>query len=63
MDESIKFNKNCKNKIDIKLVINFILYSEKYIIYETNIKGKEYNGYLDYLYFEGEYPNGKKKMG
>ena len=37
----IKYNKKLQNKIDIKL-INYKFYSDKYIIYETNIKGKEY---------------------
>ena len=54
----IKYNKKLKNEIDIKL-INYKFYSGKYIIYETNIKGKEYDGY-DNLLFEGEYLNGER---
>ena len=42
----IKYSKKIQNKIDIKL-INYKFYSGRYIIYETNIKGKEYNGYND----------------
>ena len=34
--------------------------SGKYIIYESEKKGKEYNGYTDDLIFEGEYLNGKR---
>ena len=48
-----------QNRIDIKL-INYKFYSGKYIIYETNIKGKEYDGYDDNLLFEGEYLNWKR---
>ena len=55
----IKYNKKLKNKIDIKL-INYKFYSGKYIIYETNIKGKEYDGHNDDLVFEGEYLNGER---
>ena len=57
--KAIKYNKKLKNKIDIKL-INYKFYTEKYIIYETNIKGKEYQSYNDKLIFEGEYLNGKR---
>ena len=32
----------------------------KYIIYETNNKGKEYNSYNDELIFEGDYLNGER---
>ena len=52
----IKYNKNVQSKINIKLN-NYKFYSGKYIIYETNNKGKEYNGYSDKLIFEGEYLN------
>ena len=54
----IKYNKNMQNIMDINL-INYKFYSKKYIIYEENGKGKEYNGYDDSLKFEGEYLNGK----
>ena len=57
--KAIKYNKNLQNKLDIKL-INYKFYSGKYIIYENNIKGKEYSGYNDILLFEGEYLNGKR---
>ena len=48
-----------QNNLNIKL-INYKFYSGKYIIYENNIKGKEYSGYNDNLLFEGEYLNGKR---
>ena len=48
----IKYNKNLQNKIEIDL-INYKFYSGRYIIYETNIKGKEYKGYyhLNHILF------------
>ena len=55
----IKYNKKLKKQIDIKL-INYKVYSGKYIVYETNIKGKEYDAYDDNLLFEGEYLNGER---
>ena len=55
----IKYNKKLKKQIDIKL-INYKFYSGKYIVYETNIKGKEYDGNDDNLLFEGEYLNGER---
>ena len=55
----IKYNKNMQNIMDINL-INYKFYSKKYIIYEENGKGKEYNGYDDSVKFEGEYLNGKR---
>ena len=55
----IKYNKKLKDKIDIKL-INYKLYSRKYIIYETKFKGKEYEEDHDNLIYEGEYLNGER---
>ena len=55
----IKYNKKLQKNIDIKL-INYKFYSERYIIYETKFKGKEYDGYNNNLVFEGEYLNGKR---
>ena len=55
----IKYNKNMQNIMDINL-INYKFYSGKYIMYEENGKGKEYNGYDNSLEFEGEYLNGKR---
>ena len=55
----IKYNKNMQNIMDINL-INYKFYSKKYIIFEENGKGKEYDGYYNILLFEGEYLNGKR---
>ena len=62
LDEGIKlklfkYNKNMQRYCDINL-INYKIYSGRYIIYETNEKGKEYNSYSDTLIYEGEYLNG-----
>ena len=38
-------------------LINYKFFSERYIIFEKNGKGKEYNKYNDTLVFEGEYLN------
>ena len=54
----IKYNKNIQNILDISL-INYKFFSDRYIIFEKNGKGKEYNKY-DKLLFEGEYLNGKR---
>ena len=54
----IKYNKNIQTKININLM-NYRILSERYIIYETNIFGKEYN-YDSKLLFEGEYINGER---
>ena len=54
----VKYNNNLKHEIDITL-LNYRLFSERYIIYEQNGKVKEYNKY-DALIYEGEYLNGKK---
>ena len=42
-------------------IINYKFFSGRYIIYESNGIGKEYNGYDDILTFEGEYLNGQRK--
>ena len=55
----IKDNKCLQNNININL-INYKILSGRYIVYEENGKGKEYNGYDDSLKFEGEYLNGKR---
>ena len=54
----VKYNKRLQNKIEIRL-LNYKLFSKRYIIYETNGKGKEYF-YNDKLIFEGEYKIGLK---
>ena len=57
--ETIKYNKDLQNIINIKL-INYKFFSGKYIVYEKKGKGKEYSGYFDDCLFEGEYLNGKR---
>ena len=53
-----KYSKKLKNKI--LCLINYKIYSGRYIIYETKFKGKEYNGYNNKLIYEGEYLNGER---
>ena len=60
--EIIKYNKTFQNIIDIS-IINYRIFSRKYIIYNSDGKGNEYSGYEDEdnsLIFEGEYKNGKR---
>ena len=54
----VKFNKSLQRKIDIN-INNYIHFKGKYIIYELNGIGKEYDD-NDELIFEGEYLNGKR---
>ena len=56
--ELIRYNKSLQENINISL-INYKIFSGRYIIYGKNGKGKEYN-YDDKLLFEGEYLNGKR---
>ena len=55
----IKYNKKLQKIIDIN-ILNYKLFSGKYIKYETKEKVKIYNTYNDNLIYEGEYINGKK---
>ena len=55
----IKYNKSLQRKINISL-INYIYFTGKYIIYESEYIGKEYYGCNDKLIFEGEYYNGER---
>ena len=57
--ELIKYNKSLQENINIT-IINYKFFSEKYIEYEPNGKGKEFYSLYDKLIFEGEYLNGKK---
>jgi len=54
----VKYNKNLQKKLDINL-FDYKNLSGKYIVYEKNGKGKEYN-LEDELIFEGEYLKGKR---
>jgi len=56
----IRYNKNLQNILD-KSLINYKMFSERYIIYEDGKrKGKEYLTFDDQLIYEGEYLNWKK---
>ena len=55
----IKYNKRLQNIIEINF-INYKEFTNKYIIYENNGKGKEYNCLNKKLIFEGEYKNGER---
>ena len=55
----IKYNKTLQNILDISL-INYIIFSGEYIVFEEKGKGKEYDYLDDELIFEGEYLNGKR---
>ena len=55
----VKYNKKIQKKIGIKL-LNYKFFSGKYIIYEENGRGKEYEGSTDNLIYEGEYLIGKR---
>ena len=54
----VKYNKIMQNNLDISL-INYKYFSQRYIIYESKGKGKEY-WYDGELIFEGEYLNGER---
>ena len=55
----IKYNKSLQRNMDIS-IINYKHFSGKYIIYESNEIGKEYNGMSDLLLFEGEFLKGER---
>ena len=55
----VKYNKKMQNNININL-INYKSFTNKYIIYEDNGIGKEFNSINEKLIFEGEYKHGKK---
>ena len=60
--ELIKYNKSLQQIINISL-INYKYFSGKYIEFESNGKGKEYNDYYNgrlELIFEGAYLKGKR---
>ena len=54
----LKYNKRIQNIMNLNLIA-YKIFSQKYIIYETIKKGKEYNFHKDYLIYEGEYLNGE----
>ena len=55
----IKYNKRLQNAIEVNLN-HFQIFSERYIIYQGNGKGQEYNVYDNNLIYEGEYLNGER---
>ena len=54
-----KYNKNLQNKIDITLN-NYKFFTNKYIVYGTKQKGKEYYEMLSAFQYEGEYLYGER---
>ena len=54
----IKYNKNIQNALNIS-IINYKFFSTRYIIYEQNGTGKEYD-IKDKLLYEGEFIKGKR---
>ena len=54
----VKYNKNLQKVIRIGH-INYKFWSRRYIEFDANGKGKEYN-HNDQLIYEGEYLNGKR---
>ena len=55
----IKYNKSLKNLLNISL-LNYKIFRKKYIKYESNKIGKEYNCINRSLLFGGEYLKGKR---
>ena len=55
----IRYNKNLQEKMN-KSLLNYKNLSGKYIIFENNGKGKEYDAYNENILYEGEYLNGKR---
>ena len=55
----LKYNKSLQKLLNIN-IINYQCISGRYIIYEKNGIGKEYNGYSNLLVYAGEYLNGKR---
>ena len=55
----IKYNKALQKIFDISLV-NYKFFSGKYIVYKSQGKGREFNGYNNILKYEGELLNGER---
>ena len=65
IDEKIKlkianYNKRLQNILEIN-IINYKVFSGKYIIYETKERRKIYNVFTDRIIFDGEFIKGKAK--
>ena len=55
----LKHNKNLQKEMNINLS-NYKFFSRRYIIYESNGKGREYYGFEGSLKYEGEHLNGER---
>ena len=55
----VKYYKNLQEKINIG-ISNYIHFTGKYIDYESNGKGKEYDYYDGKLQYEGEFLHGER---
>ena len=55
----VKYNKSFQKLINID-IIDYKLFSGRYIVYKTKTTGKEYNLYNCELTYEGEYKNGER---
>ena len=55
----IKYNKSIQRKLSIN-IINYKIFKGKFIIYEFNAKGKDYNSFTDDLIYEEENLKGEK---
>ena len=55
----IKYNKCLQKNLNISLIY-YKYFSKRYIAYELNGKGKEYDEYFNKIIFEGEYLKGKR---
>ena len=55
----VKYDKSLQKKIDINL-INYKIFSGRFIEYETKNIGEEYDAYSNKLIFRGEYLNGER---
>ena len=54
-----KYNLKIQKILRIYL-IDYKIFSERYIEYDSNGKGREYESYNDMLIFEGDYLNGRR---
>ena len=55
----LKHNKSLQKEMNINL-INYKFFNQRYIIYESNGKGREYDGFDGSLKYEGECLNGER---
>ena len=55
----IKYSKSFQKLVNLSLV-DYINFSGKYIIYDSNEKGKEYDSFHNNLIYEGGYQNGER---